>query len=81
VDTCGIDKTSSAELSEAINSMYKWYENSATCFAYLPDVTAQTQPDGSYCFQNFRSSCWFTRGWTLQEMIAPRSVEFYSSEW
>jgi hypothetical protein len=81
VDTCGIDKTSSAELSEAINSMYKWYKNSSVCFAYMPDVTAQIQPDGSFHFQDFNCSCWFTRGWTLQELIAPLSVEFYTSEW
>jgi hypothetical protein len=80
VDTCGIEKTSSAELSEAINSMYKWYEMSAVCFVYLPDVTAQIQPDGSFSFRDFGSSCWFTRGWTLQQLIAPRCVEFYNSE-
>ncbi|KAE9362670.1 hypothetical protein N431DRAFT_551159 [Stipitochalara longipes BDJ] len=81
VDTCGIDKTSSAELSEAINSMYKWYENSSVCFAYLPDVKVETQPDGSSKIQGFDNSCWFTRGWTLQELLAPRSVEFYASNW
>ncbi|KAH8751898.1 heterokaryon incompatibility protein-domain-containing protein, partial [Hyaloscypha finlandica] len=81
VDTCGIDKTSSAELSEAINSMYKWYEQSAVCFVYLSDVTAQVQPDGSTYSPDFDNSCWFTRGWTLQELIAPHSVEFYSSDW
>jgi len=80
-DTCGIDKTSSAELSEAINSMYKWYEQSTVCFVYLSDVTAQVQPDGSTYSPDFDSSCWFTRGWTLQELIAPRSVEFYTSDW
>jgi hypothetical protein len=81
VDTCGIDKTSSAELSEAINSMYKWYEQSAVCFVYLPDVTAQVQPDGSTYSLDVHNSCWFTRGWTLQELIAPPSVEFYTSDW
>jgi hypothetical protein len=81
VDTCGIDKTSSAELSEAINSMYKWYKQSAVCFVYLPDVTAQVQPDGSTYSPGFNNSCWFTRGWTLQELIAPRSMEFYTSDW
>ena len=81
VDTCGIDKTSSAELSEAINSMYKWYEMSAVCFVYLPDVTAQILRDGSFSFRGFGSSSWFTRGWTLQELIAPHCVEFYNSEW
>jgi hypothetical protein len=81
VDTCGIDKTSSAELSEAINSMYRWYEQSAVCFVYLPDVSAETAPDGSTVFPHFESSCLFTRGWILQELIAPRNVEFYTSDW
>jgi hypothetical protein len=81
VDTCGIDKTSSAELSEAINSMYKWYEQSAVCFVFLPDVANQVGPDGSTSFTGFDKSCWFTRGWTLQELIAPSFVEFYTSDW
>jgi hypothetical protein len=51
------------------------------CFVYLPDVTAQIQLDGSTSSLGFNSSCWFTRGWTLQELIAPRSVEFYTSDW
>ncbi|KAF7559180.1 hypothetical protein G7046_g4983 [Stylonectria norvegica] len=64
VDTCCIDKTSSAELSDAINSMYRWYKNAQVCFAYLQDVGR-----------------WFSRGWTLQELIAPREVIFYSRTW
>ncbi|KAJ5590177.1 hypothetical protein N7450_004149 [Penicillium hetheringtonii] len=62
IDTFCIDKTSSAELSEAINSMYKWYEQAGICFAYLADVPQKEMKD----------SRWFTRGWTLQELIAPR---------
>lgn len=81
VDTCGIDKTSSAELSEAINSMYKWYENSSVCFAYLSDIQEEIQSDESFQISEFATSCWFSRGWTLQELIAPRSVEFYNSDW
>jgi len=81
VDTCGINKTSSAELSEAINSMYKWYENSSVCFAYLQDVQGEIQSDESFQTSGFDTSCWFSRGWTLQELIAPRSVEFYNSDW
>ncbi|PMD40856.1 hypothetical protein L207DRAFT_512299 [Hyaloscypha variabilis F] len=61
--------------------MYRWYEQSAVCFVYLSDVSAQTAPDGSRIFPHFESSCWFTRGWTLQELIAPRNVEFYTSDW
>ncbi|KAH6868034.1 heterokaryon incompatibility protein-domain-containing protein [Alternaria rosae] len=79
VDTCCIDKTSSAELSEAINSMYRWYEHSKVCYAYLQDV-----PSGSDVYENdsaFRKSRWFTRGWTLQELIAPGMVLFYDTNW
>ncbi|KAI4958412.1 hypothetical protein J4E86_004012 [Alternaria arbusti] len=79
VDTCCIDKTSSAELSEAINSMYRWYENSEVCYAYLRDV-----PSGADVYAQgsaFRKSRWFTRGWTLQELLAPRRIEFYDTDW
>ncbi|KAI0385435.1 heterokaryon incompatibility protein-domain-containing protein [Hypomontagnella monticulosa] len=88
VDTCCIDKTSSAELSEAINSMYRWYEDSAVCFAYLSDMPTQSNiserhPDDvlRQLEANFRASRWFTRGWTLQELVAPEQVEFYDTEW
>ncbi|KAK5651822.1 hypothetical protein OQA88_11591 [Cercophora sp. LCS_1] len=74
IDTCCIDKSSSAELSEAINSMFKWYEDAAVCYAYLPDVAS---PDPS----TFSRSRWFTRGWTLQELIAPSVVVFLDSDW
>lgn len=79
VDTCCIDKTSSAELSEAINSMFAWYRNAETCFAYLADVDHHdaSQPLG----QDFKESRWFTRGWTLQELLAPNEVEFFDGEW
>jgi hypothetical protein len=73
VDTCCIDKSSSAELSEAINSMFRWYHESAKCYVYLPDVWISN--DGS-----FQESRWFTRGWTLQELLAPKFVEFFSAE-
>ncbi|KAH8596197.1 heterokaryon incompatibility protein-domain-containing protein [Bisporella sp. PMI_857] len=77
VDTCCIDKTSSAELTEAINSMYRWYQNATVCYAYLSDVqTSEVSGDAS-----FGKSAWFTRGWTLQELIAPASVEFYNFTW
>ncbi|KAH8901906.1 HET-domain-containing protein [Coniochaeta sp. PMI_546] len=72
VDTCCIDKSSSAELSEAINSMFQWYNKARVCYAYLSDVQNETQ---------FTFSRWFTRGWTLQELLAPREIEFYSSTW
>ncbi|KDR77780.1 hypothetical protein GALMADRAFT_245882 [Galerina marginata CBS 339.88] len=79
MDTCCIDKTSSSELSEAINSMYQWYKSAAVCYVYLSDVQAgddPSDPDSS-----FSKSRWFTRGWTLQELIAPSSVVFYDSRW
>ncbi|KAL0934021.1 het domain protein [Colletotrichum truncatum] len=81
VDTCCIDKTSSAELSESINSMYRWYQKAKVCYAYLSDVQSATSNDPSEAASSFRNSRWFTRGWTLQELIAPRSVEFYARDW
>lgn len=74
IDTCCIDKRSSSELSEAINSMYRWYEESALCFAYLSDISGGSPDD-------LAKSRWFTRGWTLQELIAPKTVFFYDSDW
>ncbi|KAK4161783.1 heterokaryon incompatibility protein-domain-containing protein [Cladorrhinum sp. PSN259] len=79
IDTCCIDKTSSAELSEAINSMYQWYSDADVCYALLSDVDGSEDPymqDSS-----FSKSRWFTRGWTLQELIAPPIVIFYDSDW
>ncbi|KAM5353011.1 hypothetical protein ACJZ2D_017122 [Fusarium nematophilum] len=77
VDTCCIDKTSSAELTESINSMYQWYQDAAVCYAYLADVeTTKPSEDAS-----FGDSVWFTRGWTLQELIAPATVEFFNCAW
>jgi hypothetical protein len=77
VDTCCIDKSSSAELSEAINSMFRWYYKSAKCYVYLPDVSISGFTSND---QSFQKSRWFTRGWTLQELVAPTSVEFFSAE-
>ncbi|KAF2462404.1 heterokaryon incompatibility protein-domain-containing protein [Lineolata rhizophorae] len=74
IDTCCINKASSAELSEAINSMFAWYQNACICYAYLEDVSASDMDEA------FSSSRWFTRGWTLQELLAPRSVEFYGKD-
>ncbi|KAF7874351.1 hypothetical protein EAF04_003023 [Stromatinia cepivora] len=81
VDTCCIDKSSSAELQESINSMFRWYQNAAKCYVYLPDVSTNNydQTNFSPWQLAFRKSLWFTRGWTLQELIAPRSVEFFCS--
>jgi hypothetical protein len=73
IDTCCIDRSSSAELSEAINSMFHWYQEASRCYVYLSDVSS-----GSESRQEFQNSRWFTRGWTLQELVAPTSVEFFS---
>jgi hypothetical protein len=75
VDTCCIEKSSSAELSEAINSMFLWYREAKVCYAYLQDVSALVI--GNERIQ----SRWFERAWTLQELLAPESVIFYSSDW
>ncbi|KAM0151017.1 hypothetical protein ACHAQE_008675 [Botrytis cinerea] len=80
VDTCCIDKSSSAELQEAINSMFRWYQNATKCYVYLSDVSTNRTDQVSSSWQLiFKASRWFTRGWTLQELIAPRSVEFFCS--
>lgn len=82
IDTCCIDKTSSSELSEAINSMYRWYQGSEVCYVYLEDAKLdgkELQDDSMNQF--IRDSRWVTRGWTLQELIAPRLVSFYSKDW
>ena len=84
IDTCCIDKRSSAELSEAINSMYRWYENAKTCYAYLHDVDGPSFPDEEDNEKYHKSNGWpewFSRGWTLQEMIAPRNLRFFNKHW
>ncbi|KAJ9160650.1 HET-domain-containing protein [Coniochaeta hoffmannii] len=91
VDTCCIDKTSSAALSEAINSMFRWYELSSFCFAHLFDLRRESvdldeedEDDADRqerLVDEMRDSQWFRRGWTLQELIAPEIVEFYDRGW
>ena len=116
VDTCCIDKTSSAELTEAINSMWMWYKGATVCFAFLEDLEPVGKGDGgsnggsevgSNAGSNvsatttsshsqagrmdhlshgekvarFKTCRWFTRGWTLQELIAPSRMGFYNSKW
>lgn len=76
---CCIDKTSTAELSEAINSMFSWYKNAWVCYAYLSDVPDDADLSGHT--SSFALSRWFTRGWTLQELIASPDVIFYSVNW
>lgn len=82
VDTCCIDKSSSAELSESINSMYQWYRDAVGCIAYLADVSVRApEPTADQLYDKLCSSEWFERGWTLQELIAPQRLDFYSREW
>jgi hypothetical protein len=96
VDTCCIDQSSSASLSESINAMYRWYRNAAVCYVYLVDVF-DTPPDSdvisadeanlenhdqaSHLITQLLKSRWFSRGWTLQELLAPSKVIFYTAEW
>lgn len=99
IDTNCIDKASSAELTEAINSMYNWYRGAAVCYAYLADVPdpgclgwgkrKREEANGkkgekggeSDFLRYFRRSRWFRRGWTLQELIAPRRLVFFAASW
>ena len=85
IDTCCIDKMNGPELSKAINSMFRWYQKAARCYVYLADVSIH---DGKALPQqgllpwefSFRKSRWFIRGWTLQELLAPTLVDFFSLE-
>lgn len=85
VDTCCINKTDSTELQHAINSMFRWYKEAAICYVFLTDVSTAKRRSNSESFRfswepAFRSSRWFTRGWTLQELLAPRKLQFFSRE-
>lgn len=73
-DTCCINQNSSAELSESINSMFAYYQDAARCYVYIEEQSITTLSD-------LASSTWFTRGWTLQELIAPKQLHFYSRDW
>ena len=79
IDSCCIDKSSSAELSEAINSMFPWYQKATICYAYLADVP--TNVNTHDLNSAFAKSRWFRRGWTLQELIAPLNLIFFSRDW
>lgn len=74
IDTCCIDKRSSAELSEAINLMFRWYNFAMLCYVYLNDFDIEDE-------STFRTSVWWSRGWMLQELIAPPVVHFYDARW
>lgn len=78
-DSCCIDKSNAVELGEAINSMYRWYRESVVCYAYMEDVPNEDNVlDPGAAFSQSR---WFTRGWTLQEMLAPPELHFYDASW
>ncbi|CAG8980238.1 hypothetical protein HYALB_00009820 [Hymenoscyphus albidus] len=85
VDTCCIDKSNAVELQEAINSMFRWYQKATRCYVYLSDVSIRkrkaSDTSAEYTWESaLRASEWFKRGWTLQELIAPASVDFFSKE-
>jgi tetratricopeptide (TPR) repeat protein len=83
IDTCCIDRWNNNERSRAINSMFQWYKNATRCYVFLSDVSVSTATElvqRSDWEASFRASAWFTRGWTLQELIAPVLVEFFSRE-
>lgn len=78
MDTCCIDKTSTSDTQEAINAMFRWYKESMICYAYLEDVDVE---DAKSLETSFTHARWFTRGWTLQELIAPTSLLFVDKNW
>lgn len=80
IDTCCIDKSSSSELSEAINSMYVWYENAEVCYAFIEDFNYESLGSAEKK-ASFAASRWFTRGWTLQELLAPVNLVFFTRDW
>ncbi|KAM3489527.1 hypothetical protein MY3957_007197 [Beauveria namnaoensis] len=83
VDTCCIDKSNAIELQTAINSMFRWYRDAERCYVYMADVShasVSNEQEIAPWGMSFQKSRWFTRGWTLQELIAPKVVEFYSKE-
>ncbi|KAK7209470.1 hypothetical protein V2G26_016648 [Clonostachys chloroleuca] len=79
IDTCCIDNSSSSELQQAINSMFRWYERAEICFVHLADVSVDK--DHNRLKSAFRDSRWFKRGWTLQELLAPSTLVFYDKTW
>lgn len=82
-DTVCIDRSSGYEISEVINSMFSFYQNASVCYAHLEDVVFQEYKRGGYRTweHDFAASRWFARGWTLQELIAPRRVVFFARDW
>ena len=77
IDTCCIDKTNNTEVAKSINSMFNWYQRSRVCYAYLFDVSLSSGNSR----QSFVKSKWFSRGWTLQELLAPTEIVFFDQSW
>ena len=81
VDMCCIDKSNSTKLQEAINSTFRWHRDATKCYVFLADVSTPSDIGKKSTWRPaFRASRWFTRGWTLQELLAPASVQFFSKE-
>lgn len=84
IDTCCINKESDAELSYSINSMFKWYRNAELCLVFLAgvvDVADSATVSPASAWASFEQDEWFRRGWTLQELLAPRLVVFVTKDW
>jgi hypothetical protein len=81
IDTCCIDKSSSAELTEAINSMFQWYRASVVCYTWFADLPNSGATDNQPARSSLSKCRWFKRGWTLQELIAPKLIKFYDQGW
>jgi hypothetical protein len=79
IDSCCIDKTNNAELSESINSMFQWYSEAELCLVYLDDFDANVAASDRDAM--LRQARWFSRGWTLQEIVAARAANFYDGAW
>ncbi|KAM3416384.1 hypothetical protein BST61_g7982 [Cercospora zeina] len=82
IDTACIDKSNSQDVQTSINSMFKYYSEAVCCFAFLADLKPLNHPSGRHVVkESFYNSVWFTRGWTLQELLAPQTVVFLTSDW
>ncbi|KAH7251234.1 heterokaryon incompatibility protein-domain-containing protein [Fusarium tricinctum] len=80
-DTCCINKADEDEVNEAVNSMFSWYQSSTICLAYLSDVPTANTDNNELLSSQVRNSRWFTRGWTLPELLAPPQLIFYAADW
>lgn len=84
IDNCCINKANAVEESESINSMFRWYSDAQVCITYLSDVRVSNSPLSAETFRSAETgkpSVWFTRGWTLQELLAPQNMQFYDMNW